>query len=57
VLPGRRRARRGAQHGKLGGVFAGGKARVGFPTPSKKLELYSATMVDWGWPEFTPRVT
>jgi anaerobic selenocysteine-containing dehydrogenase len=37
--------------GKLAGVWAGGKARVGFPTPSKKLELFSQTMVDWGWPE------
>ena len=27
------------QNGKLAGVFAGGKACVGFPTPSKKLEL------------------
>jgi len=24
---------------------------VGFRTPSKKLELYSQTMADWGWPE------
>ncbi|MCU0866555.1 MAG: molybdopterin-dependent oxidoreductase [Planctomycetes bacterium] len=40
------------QNGKLAGVFAGGKARVGFPTPSKKLELHSPTMVDWGWPEY-----
>lgn len=39
-------------NGKLAGVFAGGKARVGFPTPSKKLELHSPTMVDWGWPEY-----
>jgi anaerobic selenocysteine-containing dehydrogenase len=42
--------------GKLAGVFAGGKARVGFPTPSKKLELWSSTMVDWGWPEFAAPV-
>jgi anaerobic selenocysteine-containing dehydrogenase len=40
------------QNGKLAGVFAGGKARVGFPTPSKKLELHSPTMVEWGWPEY-----
>lgn len=37
--------------GQLAGVWAGGKARVGFPTPSKKLELWSPTMADWGWPE------
>lgn len=23
----------------------------GFPTPSKKLELHSATLAEWGWPE------
>ena len=34
----------------------GGKARVGFPTPSKKLELHSQTMVDWGWPEYAAPV-
>ncbi len=37
--------------GKLAGVLAGGRACVGFPTPSKKLELYSPTMAEWGWPE------
>ena len=37
--------------GQLAGVWASGKARVGFPTPSKKLELWSPTMADWGWPE------
>jgi anaerobic selenocysteine-containing dehydrogenase len=26
-------------------------AVVGFPTPSRKLEFFSRTMVDWGWPE------
>ena len=24
---------------------------VGFPTPSRKLELFSSTLRDWGWPE------
>jgi anaerobic selenocysteine-containing dehydrogenase len=24
----------------------------GFPTPSKKLEFYSKTLVDWGWKEY-----
>ncbi|GAC1360566.1 MAG: hypothetical protein NVSMB38_44470 [Ktedonobacteraceae bacterium] len=28
-----------------------GIAREGFPTPSRKLEFYSATMKEWGWPE------
>ena len=26
-------------------------ACVGFPTPSRKLEFYSKTLSDWGWPE------
>ena len=28
-----------------------GVARRGFNTPSRKLELYSETMAEWGWPE------
>ncbi|MCA8952088.1 MAG: molybdopterin-dependent oxidoreductase [Planctomycetes bacterium] len=38
--------------GAVVGVYAGGKARVGFPTPTRKLELFSQTMADWGWPEY-----
>jgi anaerobic selenocysteine-containing dehydrogenase len=30
-----------------------GKAVAGFPTPSRKQEFYSQTMVDWKWPEYT----
>jgi anaerobic selenocysteine-containing dehydrogenase len=45
-----------AQNGKVVGVYADGKACVGFPTPSKKLELYSQTMTDWGWPEYSTPV-
>jgi anaerobic selenocysteine-containing dehydrogenase len=33
------------------GVDVEGTPRFGFPTPSRKLELYSETMADWGWPE------
>ncbi len=33
------------------GVMIDGKACEGFPTPSRKLEFYSATMKEWGWPE------
>ncbi len=33
------------------GVMAGGSARAGFATPSRRLELYSPTMAEWGWPE------
>jgi|TARA_B110001454_G_scaffold5051_1_gene4699 anaerobic selenocysteine-containing dehydrogenase len=29
-----------------------GEIKEGFPTPSKKLELYSTTLADWGWPEY-----
>ena len=32
-------------------VKVDGTAREGFPTPSRKLELYSQTLADWGWPE------
>lgn len=28
-----------------------GSARRGFNTPSRKLELYSETLAEWGWPE------
>ncbi len=37
--------------GKAIGVMIDGVARVGFNTPSRKLEFYSTTLVDWGWPE------
>ena len=37
--------------GKAIGVLAEGRPRVGYNTPSRRLELYSKTMVDWGWPE------
>ncbi|PRQ05525.1 Polysulfide reductase chain A precursor [Enhygromyxa salina] len=33
------------------GVQIDGVARVGFTTPSRKLEFFSATLRDWGWPE------
>jgi len=34
------------------GVMINGQAMVGFPTPSRKNEFYSQTMVDWKWPEY-----
>jgi anaerobic selenocysteine-containing dehydrogenase len=40
------------KNGEIIGVLADGKPRRGFPTPSKKQEFYSQTMVDWGWPEY-----
>jgi len=33
------------------GVTIDGVARVGFETPSRKLEFFSPTLRDWGWPE------
>ncbi len=33
------------------GVMVDGKPVVGFPTPSRKLEFYSRTLAEWGWPE------
>ena len=33
------------------GVVVDGVASPGFNTPSRLLEFYSKTMVDWGWPE------
>src|SRR5262245_22245277 len=34
------------------GVQVDGQAMAGFPTPSRKLELYSTTLRDWKWPEY-----
>ncbi len=34
-----------------GGVLVDGVRRKGFGTPSGKLELFSTTLRDWGWPE------
>ncbi|MEZ0231156.1 MAG: molybdopterin-dependent oxidoreductase, partial [Planctomycetota bacterium] len=36
---------------KDGGVVVDGKRCAGFATPSKKLEIYSKTLTDWGWGE------
>lgn len=33
------------------GVEIEGQTYVGFPTPSRKLEFYSRTLKEWGWPE------
>ncbi len=40
------------KNGKAVGVIVDEVACTGFPTPSRKQEFYSQTMVDWGWPEF-----
>jgi anaerobic selenocysteine-containing dehydrogenase len=33
------------------GILDDGVARAGFETPSRRLEFFSRTLVDWGWPE------
>ncbi len=33
------------------GVMAADEPKIGFKTPSRKLEFYSSTMGVWGWPE------
>jgi anaerobic selenocysteine-containing dehydrogenase len=35
------------------GVVVDGQRRVGFNTPSRRLEIYSKTMVEWDWKEHT----
>jgi len=39
------------KNGKAVGVLVDGRAREGFHTPSRRLEIYSETMRDWGWPD------
>lgn len=34
------------------GIEVDGEIYRGFPTPSRKLEFYSTTLRDWGWPEY-----
>lgn len=40
------------KNGKIIGVMVDGNACLGFPTPSRKQEFYSKTLVEWGWPEY-----
>lgn len=40
------------KNGKDIGVMINGEPHVGFPTPSRKNEFYSQTMIDWGWSEY-----
>lgn len=37
--------------GAVVGVMVDGKPKIGFTTPSRKLEFISRTLNDWGWPE------
>ncbi|MCB0600170.1 MAG: molybdopterin-dependent oxidoreductase [Saprospiraceae bacterium] len=41
-----------SKDGKDIGIMVNGVAHVGFPTPSRRNEFYSQTMVDWKWPEY-----
>jgi anaerobic selenocysteine-containing dehydrogenase len=40
------------KNGKALGIQIDGAAVEGFPTPSRKQEMYSQTLVDWNWPEY-----
>ena len=37
--------------GSVGVCHDDGTVTLGWPTPSRKLEIYSTSMRDWGWPE------
>jgi len=37
---------------RLVGIDLNGEIKRGFPTPSGRLEFYSRTMAEWGWPEY-----
>ena len=39
------------KNGQAIGVDIDGRACIGFPTPSRKLEFFSKTLKDWKWPE------
>jgi len=46
------------QPAEAGGVEIDGSRVTGFTTPSGKLEFYSPTLAEWGWPEHAiPRYT
>jgi len=39
------------ENGRTIGVVVDGVAMTGFSTPSRRLEFFAQTLVDWGWPE------
>lgn len=41
-----------SRKGTAVGVEIDGAVRAGFATPSRKLEFYSSTLKEWGWPEY-----
>lgn len=38
--------------GRAAGLMVDGQPRQGFPTPSRRLEFFSSTLVEYGWPEY-----
>jgi anaerobic selenocysteine-containing dehydrogenase len=40
------------ESGRAIGLVVDGRPRLGFPTPSRRLEFYSTTLRDYGWPEY-----
>jgi anaerobic selenocysteine-containing dehydrogenase len=40
-----------SRNGQVVGLEVDGRARTGFPTPSRRLEFFSKTLKDWKWPE------
>ena len=42
-----------SKNGNNIGIHVDGKNVVGFPTPSRKQEFFSQTMIDWKWPEYS----
>jgi anaerobic selenocysteine-containing dehydrogenase len=45
-----------AEGRRMVGVDVDGEVLRGFPTPSGRLEFYSRTLSDWGWPEWSTPV-
>jgi anaerobic selenocysteine-containing dehydrogenase len=45
-----------AEGRRMVGVEVDGEVLRGFPTPSGRLEFYSRTLSDWGWPEWSTPV-
>ncbi len=39
------------KNGSVVGVMVDGRPKTGLSTPSKKLEFFSPTLYNWGWPE------
>ena len=42
-----------AEGRRFAGVRVNGTVKRGFPTPSGRLEFFSRTLAEWGWPEYS----